>query len=334
MTRAAARGLVVRRFAPWRDALSLESVPVPEPGPGEVLIAVEAASLNASDLLLIRGVDQRRPALPFVPGRDAAGVVVGMGADVTGLDVGDRVVALVRHGAFASRLLAPADRVLKIPIGLPARSAAAAATAFGAAHVALNERGRVRAGEKVLVTGAAGGVGTAAIQVAVAMGAQVVALVSSGPKAALAERLGAAAVRIDGLPDPGVGLHRLLWEKGFDPFDLVVEIVGGACFMGALRCLSPGGRLVAVGFASGLVPSMKADDLVLQHVAVLGSSLDEALRSTPRRIGSALRTIFGAMAEESFDPCISAVFPLERLADAAGMMESRTLLGKVVLEIV
>lgn len=327
-----ARGLVVDRLGPWRDAIRWGELPLPRLGPHDVLIAVEAASLNFSDLLMIEGSYQDHPSLPFIPGRDAAGEVLEVGAGITDLSPGDRVVTLTGQGAFADRMIAPRDRVARLPERLTTRAAAAAVTAFATAHVALIERGQVRAGERVLVTGAAGGVGAAAVQLARAMGADIVGLVSSAEKARFVEGLGAAlSLRTDEMAAPREDLRLALRDAGWDGVDLVIDMVGGEIFEAALRCVSPRGRLVVVGFASGVVPTVRSNYLLMKEISVLGSSLDKSLSVAPRRIASALMPILGAMADGRFDPCIHRILPLQHFADAATLIRDRAVMGKVVL---
>jgi NADPH2:quinone reductase len=326
-------GLVVDRFGPWRSSVRLGDLPLPRLGERDVLIAVEAASLNFSDILMIEGSYQDRPTLPFIPGRDAAGRVLEVGSQITDLSPGDRVVTLTSQGAFADRLVAPRERVIALPAGLRLEAAAAAVTAFATAHVALIERGQVRAGERVLVTGAAGGVGAATIQLARAMGAEVAGLVSSADKARFVEDLGAALIlRGDEMTTPRDDLRTALSDAGWNGVDLVIDMVGGEIFEGALRCVSRRGRLVVVGFTSGVLPVVKANYLLVKEISVVGSSLENALSLAPQRIASALQPIFGAMAAGRFDPSIDRILPLHRFSDAAALIMDRAVMGKMVLD--
>ena len=196
------RGLVVRQLGNWHDA-AIEMLPLAAPAPGEVMIAPDACALNFQDLLLIEEKYQYKPPLPFFVGRDVAGKIVAVGSGVSAFAVGDRVSAQLRHGAFAELALAPVERCFRVPESVDASKAAAAGTIFATAAVALTMRAQVRAGERVLVTGAAGGVGIATIQYAKHLGAEVVALVSSEAKANAVRKVGAdQVVHLDQLPEP------------------------------------------------------------------------------------------------------------------------------------
>jgi NADPH2:quinone reductase len=324
------RGLVVRRFGNWHET-AIETLPCPAPGPGEVLIASEACALNFQDLLLIEGKYQYKPPLPFFAGRDIAGKVVATGPGVRTLAVGDRVSAQVRYGAFAELALAPVDRCFQIPESIDASSAAAAGTVFATVAVALTMRGQVRAGERVLVTGAAGGVGIAAIQYAKHLGADVVALVSSMAKADAVKRVGAdCVIQIDQPPESKT-LRQMFSAQGIELVDVTLDTVGGNIFDAAIRCLRPGGRLVVVGFASGNIPVLKTNYALLKDISVIGSSLENALERRDPLLRHLMGQIYNYIATGHFTPFITATFPLSQFKSAAERIHSRNAVGKIVL---
>ncbi len=328
--RTTMHGLMVRRFGDWREA-AVESLSPPAPGPGEVVIASEACGLNFQDLLLVEGKYQFRPPLPFVAGRDVAGKIIAVGPGVTAFAVGDRVAAQLRYGAFASLALAPVERCFLIPETLDARVAAAAGTIFATAAVALTMRAQLRAGERILISGAAGGVGIAAIQYAKHLGATVIGVVSSEAKVSAARKVGADhVIQIDLVAEPKI-LRRMLELRSLEPVDVVLDTVGGGMFDAALRCLRPGGRAIVVGFASGHIPALKTNYLLLKDISVIGSSLENALERRDLYLRHLIGEIFAMIAAGEFSPLITANYPLSQFRDAAELIQSRNAVGKIVL---
>lgn len=325
------RALVVERYGDWRSVAPAD-FPVPRPGPGEVLIEVAAASLNFPDLLMIEGRYQTKPALPFVPGRDAAGTVVAVGPGVAGLSVGDRVAAQPPHGAFGAFAVAPEGFCTRLPDAVGFEEAAACGTVFATVVGALALKARLEPGEWVLVTGAAGGVGSAAVQYARCLGGRVAALVSSAEKEASARALGAEIVlRSDRIGDLKAGLRDALKAEGLDAVDAALDVVGGDAFDGALRCLRAEGRLVVVGFASGRIPQIAANYLLLKDIAVMGSSLDRLLRAGDARLLTRLEECFRFLAEGRMRAPIDGRYPLADFAKAAARVAERQVVGKIVL---
>jgi NADPH2:quinone reductase len=328
--RAAMRGLVVHRFGDWREA-AVEDLLPPAPGAGEVLIASEACALNFQDLLLVEGKYQFRPPLPFVAGRDVAGKIVAIGPGVKTFAVGDRVAAQLRYGAFASLALAPVERCFPIPATVDARVAAAAGTIFATAAVALTMRAQLRAGERILISGAAGGVGIAAIQYARHLSATVIGVVSSPAKVDAARRVGVDhVIQIDHVPEPKA-LRQMLAVQSLEPVDVVLDTVGGGMFDAALRCLRPGGRAIVVGFASGHIPALKTNYILLKDISVIGSSLENALERRDPYLHHLIGDIYGKVAAGDFSPLITASYPLSQFQDAAELIQSRDAVGKIVL---
>ncbi|MEB8386720.1 NADPH:quinone oxidoreductase family protein [Rhodobacteraceae bacterium KMM 6894] len=261
------------------ESHALNDVAVPTPAADEVVIQNEAIGLNYPDLLMVQGLYQKRPEPPFIPGRDSAGTVISVGADVTAFKPGDRVVAQTFTGGFAEQVLAPVNRVFHRPEGVSAVDAAGAITVFNTAFVAASIRAGVKKGDRVVVTGAAGGVGAAAIQVAHNLGAEVVAIVSSEEKAALARASGAQQTLI--IADRSEDALKAFFKKdvrtawGDDKgADVVIDTVGGTMFQAGLRCLGFAGRMVVVGFASGDIPAAKTNYLLYNNLSVMGAPLD------------------------------------------------------------
>jgi NADPH2:quinone reductase len=314
------------------DALSVVDLPEPAanhfltPDQG-VLIDVKAAAVSFPDVLQSRGLYQFKPDLPFVPGAEVAGVVAEASPD-SGVEAGDRVAAMTMLGGMAQRVAAPAPLTFKLPDQLDFAEGAALILNYHTAYFALKLRGRLREGERVLVHGAAGGLGTACLQVAKALGASTVAVVSTEEKEQVAREAGADdAVRSDG------PWREQVQEITGGGVDVVIDPVGGDRFKDSLRSLREEGRLVVVGFTSGSIPEVKVNRLLLNNVDVVGAGWGAYVLSKPelsRRIGAELDTMIAAGAVR---PVVGARFPLDRAADAMRLIEERGALGKVVLEV-
>jgi len=311
---------------------SLRPADLPEPGadhpmtPGEgVVIDVAAAGVAFPDALQSRGLYQFKPDLPFVPGAEVSGTV-RFAPEGSGLAPGDRVAACTYLGGFAEVAVAPAFMTFKVPDALDDAQAAALVFNYHTAYFSLKLRGQLRAGERVLVHGAAGGVGTAAIQVAKGLGATVVGVVSSDEKADVARRAGAdEVVRSDGAWKDEV--------KASGGVDVVLDPVGGDRFTDSLRSLREDGRLIVVGFTGGSIPEVKVNRLLLNNVAVVGAGWGAYVMPKPglnREIGAALDELIAA---GHVRPVIGARFPLERGAEALELIEGRGATGKVVLDV-
>ena len=326
------RALVAEAFG-GPDCARIREWPRPKPGHGEVLIEAQAWSLNFLDVLMIAGHYQVRPEPPFVPGRDVAGRVVALGLGVETLQVGDLVCAEPRYGAFAEFVVAPEYACLKTPGGLSATDLAASATAYATVVAAMRLRAKLQPAEWVLVTGAAGGVGSAGVQYARRLGARVVALVSSQEKADAVRRLGAeVAIRSDKLPNVEKGLRDALNDAQIPPVDAVIDVVGGETFKGALRCLRQGGRCIIVGFASGQIPQIPANYLLLRDLAVVGSSLDSLLRTRNADFRNCFLEALEDVSAGRLSAEVAAVLPLSKFSEAAALMSGRRLTGKIVFQ--
>lgn len=308
-------------------ALEIAEVAAPSPGSGDVLIEVHAAGVGFADLLMTQGRYQFRPEPPFLPGVEIAGVVVQAPA-VSGVKPGDRVAASSRMGAWAEYAVSAPAVTYKISDRMSFAEATAMVN-YQTALWALAERGRARSGETLLVHGAAGGTGTAAIDVGMALGLTVIAVANGASKQAAARALGAHHVL-----DPGeawlADVRRITSDRGVD---LVFDPVGGERFLDSVRSLAVDGRLLVIGFAGGAIPEVKVNRLLLRNTAVVGAAWAEYLRhdpAMPHRIAAGLAELFDA---GKLHPLVGATFPLERAADALSEIEGRRAIGKIVLQV-
>lgn len=315
------------------ENLSVVDLPDPNPGPGEILVAVVAAGVNYPDVLVVEGRYQNRPPLPFMPGKEAAGVVLAMGPGVSSCQIGDRVLAFVEYGAFCEKLLVPANSCFVVPDEMDLVEAAAFGLAYQTAYFALVERAAMKAGETVLVTGAAGGVGLACVQLARALGGRVIAGVSSPGKAELAKSSGADAVidlSQDNLRDVMRDeVRKLTNGKGAD---VVCEIVGGDVFDSAIRAVAWSGRLVVLGFAGGRIPTMSVNYVLIKNIAVMGMHWSDYRDEHPQKMRHAQEELFKLYKEGKLHTEITGSYPLDRAAEALGMLRDRRAKGKIVLK--
>ncbi|MEZ5901646.1 MAG: NADPH:quinone oxidoreductase family protein [Hyphomicrobiaceae bacterium] len=305
----------------------------PKAWAGRVLIATQAASLNFADLLMMEGKYQHKASLPFVPGRDAAGTVLAVGDTVRGFAPGDRVVATPNHGAFAEQTVASAGVCHKIPDGVSFEDAAACGTGIPTIVAAISLRARLEPGEWVMISGAAGGMGSLAVQYAKALGGRVAALVSSAEKAKLVSELGADLVlRSDEITDLKAGLRAALEVKGVDGVDAAIDMVGGDTFEAMIRCIRPEGRLVVVGFASGRIPNVAANYLLLKDIAVIGSSMTRLLSGRHQECLSLCDEAYTMLADGRLHATIEGRYPLDRFVEAASRIADRQVVGKIILQ--
>lgn len=323
------RAILCRRLD-GPDALTFEEVAEPTPGPGEVTIDVRAAALNFADILMSRGTYQEKPALPFTPGMELAGRVRALGAGVAGLAPGERVLAVVDHGAFAEVARARAVDVVPVADAVADDVAAGFPIAYGTAHGALEWRAGLRAGETLLVHGAAGGVGLTAVEVGVAMGARVIATARGAERLELARRRGAAATIDTASEDVRARVLALSDDRGVD---VCFDPVGGELGEISLRCLAWEGRYLVIGFAAGDLPTIKANRLLVKNVAAIGFYWGGYRRRDPARLTAGLTTLLGWYAAGRLQPHVSRRFPLAEAAAALAELEQRRSTGKVVLDV-
>ena len=310
------------------DALTWVERPDPEPGPGEALIEIAAASLNFPDLLIVQNKYQIKPNPPFVPGAEFAGVVRAVGPDVTHLTVGQHVATLTGVGGFATHALAPAARCLPVPPNMPLTEAAAFLMTYATSHHALLDRGQLKAGETVLVLGAAGGVGTAALQIAKARGARVIAASSSAEKCQRCMELGADACIDYSREDLRSALRTLTDGRGPD---VVYDPVGGDLAEAALRSIAWRGRYLVVGFAGGGIPSLPLNLPLLKGASLVGVFWGEFAKREPEANATMLTELLGWAAMGRIKPVLDQVLPMHALKQAFARMEQRKVVGKLVL---
>lgn len=324
----------VSQFAPF-DTIPVADVSAPEPGSGEVVIDVKAAEANYPDILVIEGKYQIKPPLPFSPGKCAAGVVAAVGPGVEGLVPGQRVVAQTEYGAYAEKLKVRADSCFVMPDTLPFAKGAALGLVYQTAWFALTDRAAIKPGDTVLVLGASGGIGVASVQLAKALGARtVIGGVVGEVNEAIARQAGADhVVRLDG-PDLRDGLRARVGEvTGGHGADIVIDPVGGEANAAALRAMAWCGRMVIIGFASGEIPSIRANYLLVKNIAVTGLQWSDYRDRTPERVVAAQRKIFDLYVAGKIDPIVSRTLPLERFAEGLALLRDGKAQGKIILEV-
>ena len=326
------KAVVVKEFAPFEQAAYTDAAD-PAPGRGEVVVEVRAAEANYPDLLVMEGRYQVKPPLPFSPGKAAAGVVAALGEGVDGLSLGDRVAVQVEYGAYAERLVARAESCFAMPDAMAFETAAALGLAYQTALFALVERGGFQPGETVLVLGASGGVGSAAVQLARALGASVVIACSRGEEGArVARSLGADHVVDPGMDDLREGLRAEVDRvTGGHGADVVIDPVGGAAHAAALRAMAWCGRMVIVGFAAGDIPQIRSNYLLVKNITVAGLQWSDYRDRQPQKVAVAQRRLFALWQEGKLDPHISAILPLSRFHEALDMLKHGKAKGKIVL---
>ncbi len=310
------------------DALQWRESPTPQPGPGQVRIAIQAASLNFPDLLIVQGKYQIKPPLPFVPGSEYAGVIDAVGEGVRHLKPGMPVAAIAGTGGFGTHAVVDASRVLPLPPGFDIDDGAAFAFTYGTSHHALMDRAQLKAGETVLVLGAAGGVGSAAVQIAKAAGATVIAGASSDDKCALCRTLGADATINYSTQDLREALKSLTQGKGPD---VVYDPVGGALAEPAFRSIAWRGRYLVVGFAGGAIPALPWNLALLKGASVVGVFWGDFVKREPEASAAALRQLAQWYGQGKVKPVLDQKLPMSEIHAAYARMGSRQVLGKLLL---
>jgi NADPH2:quinone reductase len=318
---------VVCRDLSGVDGLALEDLPDPgTPGPGQVRLRIAAAALNYADLLVIAGKYQVKQQPPFVPGFEAAGIIEAIGPEVTGIQVGDRVMAIPEAGGFAEAAIVAADAVYPAPKTLDAAKAAGFPIAYGTSYLALVEQARLRAGETLLVHGAAGGVGLTAVEIGKALGAQVVATAGGPDKCAVAKARGA-----DHAIDYKSEDIRERVKALVGGVDVVYDPVGGDTFEASLRVVNWNARILIIGFAGGPVPQIPANILLVKNVAAMGFYFGSWRRHRPDVAVRAFAALKGMVEASQLKPLVSHRLPLADFRQALGLIQGRQSTGKVVL---
>jgi NADPH:quinone reductase len=310
------------------DALTWTEIPTPAPKAGEVLIEIKAASLNFPDLLIVQNKYQMKPALPFVPGSEYAGIVQAVGEGVKHLQMGQAVACLSGTGGFGSHTIAPAALCMPLPPGFPMVDAAAFMMIYATSHHALIDRAALKAGETVLVLGAAGGVGTSAIQIAKAAGAHVIAAASTDEKCALCKSIGADATINYSTENLREAIKTLTQGKGPD---VVYDPVGGDFAEPAFRSIAWRGRYLVVGFAAGPIPALPLNLALLKGASIVGVFWGDFAKREPKASAAALAELAQWYFQGKIKPVIDRTMPMAELKAAYAHMGSRGVMGKLVM---
>jgi NADPH2:quinone reductase len=321
------KAVVCKQYGP-PESLVYEELPSPTPGAGEVVVSVKAASVNFPDVLIIQNKYQFKPPLPFSPGSELAGVVKEAGSGVSGFRPGDRVMAFTTYGAFAQEVKTEATRLLPLPEKMDFVTGAAFVLTYGTSDHALRDRGGLKAGETLLVLGAAGGVGLAAIEIGKALGAHVIACASSDEKLAVCRQHGADAGINYATEDLRERIKVLTEARGVD---VVYDAVGGPYTEPAFRSLAWRGRLLVVGFAAGEIPRLPLNLALLKGASVVGVFWGDFARREPREFAQSMKQLARWYAEGRLKPHVSQTLPLEKAAEAIKLLASRQAKGKVVV---
>lgn len=307
-------------------AAAMVNIPVPQPGPGQVRLTIRACGLNFADLLIQKGTYQDIPGFPVTLGMEMSGIVNAVGESVDCLAIGDRVAVFGGHGGLAEQGVFDVDRIIRLPEGISFDQGAAFQIAYGTAHMSLDHCARLQPAETLLVTGAAGGTGLAAVEIGKLMGARVIAQARGADKLAVAGAAGA-----DLLIDAAEDLRARLLDLG--GADVVFDTVGGEVFRAAFRATNPGGRLLPIGFASGDVPQIPANHLLVKNLTVIGFYIGGYIKFRPQAVTNSLETLMGWCLSGRLRPHIGHTLPLDRVAEGMELLRSRKSTGKVVISI-
>lgn len=321
------RAVMCEAFGP-PETLVLKEVADPEPGKGQVRIAIEAVGVNFPDTLIIENKYQFKPELPFAPGGEVAGVVDKIGEGVTNAKVGDKVMAMTLHGGFAEKIVVDAKALLTRPDGMPGDIAAAFTMTYGTSMHALKQRANLQAGETLLVLGAGGGVGLAAVEIGKQMGATVIAAASSAEKLAAAKAGGADHLINYAEEDLRARLKEITGGNGVDVF---YDPVGGDMFEKALRSTAWGGRGLVVGFAAGDIPKVPINIALLKGCAIVGVFWGAFRLRQTAEDNANFEQLFAWYKAGKLKPHVTQTFPLERAAEALNLLKNRQAVGKVVV---
>ena len=311
----------------FNTAPEIRELPMPRPNQGEIRVRIAACGLNFADLLMIEGKYQDTPTPPFVMGLELAGVVDALGDGVTTHAVGDSVAVYAGQGGLAEYGCFPAQRALRLPDHMPLTEAAGFLIAYGTSHLALTRRARLAAGETLAVLGAAGGVGLTAVEIGASLGAKVIAVARGQAKLEIAKRAGADHVIDADTPDLRDQLRAL------GGVDVLYDAVGGAGFEAGFRAMRPEGRILSIGFASGTIPQIPANHLLVKNLDVMGLYWGGYLRFNPEALHHSLEQVFGLYTQGGLKPHIGATYPFDALPAALDALRSRKSTGKLVIEI-
>lgn len=321
------RAMICKEYGP-PESLELGTLPRPELEANEIRIRVQACGVNFPDTLIIQGKYQIQPPMPFAPGGEVAGDVIEVGSSVKNLKVGDRVMALTGFGGFAEEAVTTADRAIPMPDGMDYITASGFSMVYGTSYHALVQRGQLKAGENLLVLGASGGVGLAAVEIGKALGARVIAAASSAEKLQVAKEHGADELINYSTEDLKDRANELTGGKGAD---VIYDPVGGDAFDQCLRAINWGGRLLVIGFASGRIPKAPANLPLLKGSSIVGVFWGAFVGRDPQTNFANFQHLFELYAEGKLKPHVCKTYPLEQAADALNDLLERRVTGKVVL---
>lgn len=324
------KAMLVNSLGQGPQGLQLTEVADPVAGSGQVVIAVKAAGVNFADSLMLAGRYQTKQPLPFAPGLEVSGVVEAVGDGVTSLVPGDRVLAIPSYGGYARKVAVEADRAVKIPDAMDHVTAAGFPVAYGTSHLGLWHRARLKAGERLLVLGAAGGVGLTAVELGVLMGAEVIAVAKGRAKLDVAAAQGAHHLIDAEVPDLKAAI---LEATGGAGVDVIYDPVGGALFEAGMKAAAFEARALIIGFASGDVPQIAANRLLVKNVDVVGFWWGAYADKAPGVMAESFRTLIGWWEEGRLRPHVSDTRPLEQAAEALEMLIDRRSTGKVVITV-
>jgi NADPH2:quinone reductase len=310
------------------EKLAVEDVPSPPIKDGAVRIAVHAAGINFADLLLVSGQYQEKPQFPFTPGMEAAGVVTEVGPGVTTIKAGYRVMALTGTGSYAEEIVVDASRVYPIPAKMDFAAAAGFPVVYGTSHGAFDWRAHLKAGEWLMVHGAAGGVGLTAVEIGKVMGAKVIACAGSAEKLEIARQYGADHLINYSREDIRERVKAITSGRGVD---VVYDPVGGDAFDASLRCIAWGGRIIIIGFASGRIPQAPANILLVKNIDVIGFYWGSYQARKPELLRDSYAKLLGWFEQGKLKPHVSARIDLKDVEQAMNLLQERRSTGKVVL---
>lgn len=319
---------IVCRELTGPSALRLEEIADPCPGAGQVRIRVRACGVNFADSLITRGQYQKQPQLPFSPGFEVSGEVLELGADVQGIAIGDRVIALTPHGGYAEQVIADINRCVPMPAAMSWEHGAAFPVVFGTSHVALWHRARLRAGETLVVHGASGGVGLTAVAIGKRLGATVIATANGAEKLEVARAHGADHLIDSSHEDMRARIKELTDGRGAD---VVYDPVGGESFAASLRSIAFEGRILIIGFASGSVPQIPANYLLVKNVDVIGLNWPAYAELNPQVMTESFKALIHWYLDGAIKPHVSATYPLDQAVQALNQVVTRKSTGKVVI---
>ena len=323
------KAVLCKAFGP-PEALVLENVPAPEPASDEVLLDVHACALNFPDVLMIQGKYQSQPPMPFAPGGEVAGTVAAVGAGVQRIAVGEKVFASTGFGGFAEQIVVEQRALRAVPEGMSLQQASGISTTYGTSYYALKQRADLKPSETLLVLGAAGGVGLAAVELGKAMGAKVIAAASSDEKLATAEAAGADELVNYGDGELKEKVKALTGGKGAD---VIYDPVGGELFDQCMRSINWYGRVLVIGFAAGEIPRVPINLILLKSCQVVGVFYGAWAARCPDESSANFREILELYEQGRIDPLVGAEFPLESYADALRCLMERRAIGKVVVNV-